>query len=251
MEERVNQVIEIKDFSFSYGTQEVLKNCNLSVAAGEIVGFLGQNGSGKTTLLNCMAGFMGLQEQITIYGMHPSGNKDSFKKKISFIQDDPVLLDYLTGRQYIDFLLNIEGISKEVGKTELREKLMKLFDMDQGMDHKLLAEFSHGMRKKTQLIGEMLVEKDLLFFDEPTNGLDISSSITLKKIIKTQKAKKDKTVVLSSHNTQFIKDTCDKVFFFHQGRVYPALLNLQTLDLEEEYLKIVQGEKYDDLFESL
>ena len=106
----MENVIDVNDFSFFYGDKPVLEHVSFHIAKGEIIGLLGENGSGKTTFLDSLYGFHGKQEAILILSTNPVIDNQMIKENVSYIQDTPNLLDYLTAEQYIKFICHIETL---------------------------------------------------------------------------------------------------------------------------------------------
>ncbi|MGX8850432.1 ABC transporter ATP-binding protein [Amedibacillus sp. YH-ame10] len=233
----MEKIINVTNLNFSYSSKEVLKQINFDIKKGEIIGLLGENGSGKTTLLDCLYGFLDSSGAISVMYKRPNVNDDDFKKRISYIQDFPNLLDYLTAEQYIAFICKLEDINYNLKKDEIYH-LIELFDLCEDYKTKLIKDFSFGMKKKIQIIGEMILHKELIFIDEPTNGLDIKMIILLKKLIKAESKKYSSTMIISSHNTQFLEEVCDRVLVFDKHYIVKEIELSNEVNLESEFLNI-------------
>lgn len=230
-------IIDINNLSFSYGNKLILDKLCFNIHKGEIIGLLGENGSGKTTFLDCLYGFHGEEKSIRIFSTTPAMDNNIIKQRVSYIQDTPNLLDYLTAEQYILFICHLENIDFDEKRNEIIN-LIKTFDLFDEYKTKLIKEYSFGMKEKIQIIGELFLHKDLLMIDEPTNGLDIRMIISLKKIIKDERSERGSTLLVSSHNTQFLEDVCDRVLLFDKQRIAKDIILTRGLNLESEFLNI-------------
>lgn len=237
-------IIDVENFKFSYGDKVILENVNFHVKQGEIIGLLGENGAGKTTLIDCLYGFHGEIETIKILSHVPDLNDTLMKKNISYIQDTPNMLDYLTAKQYLNFICNIEKEDKKE-KSEEIESFIKLFHLEESYSTKLMKDYSFGMKKKIQFISEIFLHKKLLMIDEPTNGLDISMIILLKETLRNENKKYHTTMLISSHNTQFLQDVCNRVLVFDDKQLVKDILISKQIDLESEFLRIKNHEETD------
>lgn len=235
-------IINVKDFTFCYDVKKVLNNINISIEEGEIIGLLGENGAGKTTLLNCIYGIFGKFKEINVLSTTPCIDNEIIKTNVSFIEDIPNLLDYLTADQYLHFICKIEEIDFNNIKNKINELILK-FNLESDYSTKLLKDYSFGMKKKIHFIGNLIQNKKIILIDEPTNGLDVGMIILLKKLIKEKNEKEHTTMLISSHNTGFLKDVCDRVLLFNEGEIIKNFCIKESTDLELEFLKM-KGEKY-------
>lgn len=230
-------ILEIKNFDFNYGNKKILDDISFSVSCGEIVGLLGENGAGKTTLIDSIYGFHGDMRSIKVFSNTSSINNPILKKKISYVQDTPNLLDYLTAKQYLNFICYIEQENKSK-KSEEIDELISQFHLKDSYSSKLLKDYSFGMKKKIQLISEIILHKEFLMIDEPTNGLDISMIILLKELIRKENNINKTTILISSHNTKFLQDICHRVLIFDDKKIVKDMILSEGVDLETEFLKI-------------
>lgn len=240
----MNDLINIEDFSFRYGKSQVLNHINFTIYEHEIIGLLGENGSGKTTFLDCLYGFHGAMQTIELFSTHPSLDNPSIKQNVSYIQDTPNLLDYVTAEQYIKFICQIEKIDYEVRLHEV-QGMIDLFDLTNDYKRKLIKYYSFGMKKKIQLIGEFLLHRRLIMIDEPTNGLDVKMIIHLKELIKKEYEKRPTTFLISSHNINFLEDVCHRVCLFHHHEIVKTLVMSKDVDLETAFLDVIKGNGMD------
>lgn len=226
----------VNDLQFSYRNERTLRDVNFKIEKSEVIGLLGVNGSGKTTLLNCIYGFLDPKNSITLLGQSPSLDNVIIKRDVSFIQDSPSLLEYLTAEQYLKFLFNINSLNYDEHKDNIF-RLLEIFSLVKYYKNKLIKEYSFGMKKKLHLISEISLNKKFIIIDEPTNGLDIESIYNLKKIIKEVNSDYDTTMLISSHNVNFLTETCTRALICSNNTISRDIILDVSTNLEEEFLR--------------
>ena len=203
------ELIEIHNLSKSYGKKEVLKNINLSMSGGKIIGLLGPNGSGKTTLIKILNGLLkDYIGHITIDGQ-PIGVHS--KELISYLPDEPYFENWMTttdalnlfNDMYKDFDLN-KALS-----------LMERMDLEKGVKIK---ELSKGMKEKFQLTLVMSRQAKIYILDEPIGGVDPAARDLILDVILSNYAE-DAIVLLSTHLISDIEKIFDEVIFIKKGTV--------------------------------
>ncbi len=204
-------VIEIKDFIKNYGSVMAVKDLNLSIPGGEIVGFVGKNGAGKSTTLRSMFNMIQQTEgTIIVLGMDSVKQSKEIKRRVAYIPSEASFYDNITCAQLLKFAISFT-------KTSIQEMddLAGYFELDLT---KKVNELSLGNRKKVLLIQGFLKNAEVLVFDEPTNGLDPLMQNKFFDLLLKEK-KQGKTVFLSSHNLAEIEKYCDMVAVIKDGEL--------------------------------
>lgn len=237
-----NNIIQINNFHYKYTSTFVINGLFLNIKEGECLGLLGSNGSGKTTLINCILGELKGKGSIYVLNYEPNLDNIEFKKNLGVVLDNDILLDYLTLEEFLFFVGKSYGIKKDILIKRI-DTWLRYFQLE---DHKkrIIKYFSHGMRKKTQIIAALLHEPKILIVDEPTNGLDIEMIYSFKKLIMELK-KEGMTILISTHHLDFVEEVCDSVAIIGQGKIHKHLDvkditghdNLESVFLRE----VVQG----------
>lgn len=236
----MSNIIEVKNFSFKYSTNYILKKVNFSINEGECLGLLGCNGSGKTTLINCILGEYSGEGDIKICNSVPDIENPELKKNIGVVLDNDILLNYLTLDEYLSFVGKTYNVV-ESQLLERKEYWIKYFKLENDKN-RIINFFSHGMRKKTQIIAAVLNNPKILIIDEPTNGLDIEMIYYLKKMLIDLKRLKI-TILISSHDLSFIEEVCDNVIIISEGKIGGKIQvgnEYNSKKLEEIYLKEIR-----------
>ena len=225
---------------------KALDNVSFSVHKGEIVGFIGPNGSGKTTSMKMMTGVLPVEEgSIEVAGYDISKQSLQAKQHIGYIADNPDQFVRLTGREYLDFIADIYGVSAKE-QEERMESFAKRFGMVDALDKQMVG-YSHGMRQKMMVIGALLHEPDVWILDEPLTGLDPQSAFILKQMMR-EHADKGKAVIFSTHVLEVAERLCDRVLIIRYGHLlYDGTLEeLQKMHkettLEEIFLEMMKDE---------
>lgn len=212
-------MIEISNLTKIYkgNGQKAVDSLTLTVKDGEIFGFLGPNGAGKSTTIKCLTGILEPTEgQITINGADARTDSVRAKKLMGYVPDEHYLYDGLTGRQYIDFILDIFSVPKTV-RNERINKYAGLFGMKERLNEPT-SSYSHGMKQKISLIATFSHEPEVLVLDEPMMGLDPASSYELKKLMR-EWADSGRIVFFSSHVLDVVEKICTKVAIIDGGKL--------------------------------
>lgn len=210
-------VLTIKDLKMSYGSKEVLKGINLEVYKGEIIGYIGANGAGKSTTIKAILGLINQYTgSIEILGEKIDVNSVNYKSKIGYVPESADLYDSLTAEEYLTFVGELYGMSHEEIDQKAR-RLMELFGIGEVYQTRI-SSYSKGMRQKTLIIGSLLHNPDILFFDEPINGMDANSVMVFKELM-TQLAKDGKTIFYSSHIMDVVERISSRIILLNEGTV--------------------------------
>lgn len=236
----MEEVLRIQNLDFFYGRQQILDQVEVSIAAGECLGILGSNGSGKTTLIHCILGENEHPaDSVWLFGQRYDGREPQAKRQLGVVPDNELLLDYLTMGEYLRFMGTAFGMEPETAE-ETMEQWSRRLSMD-SYYNKMLKTFSHGMKKKVQMIGALMHSPRFLIIDEPTNGLDIETIAELKQILASLK-EEGVAVLISTHILEFAEKVCSEVMILHNRRLSEKL-SMQNMggNLEQVFLEHIHG----------
>lgn len=195
-------MIRIEHIHKSFGAQQVLKDINLEIPAGQVLGLLGPNGAGKSTLMKILIGLW-----------KPDNGSVSVPARIGYLPENNPLYEEMYVVEYLQFMAqmtndkcqmtNVDALIDRVGLTP--EK------------HKHIRELSKGYRQRVGLAQALLGDPELLILDEPTTGLDPNQLVEIRALIRS--LGKDRTVILSTHIMQEVREMCDRVVILDHGEI--------------------------------
>lgn len=210
-------MLDIRGLRKNYGPIHALKGVDLDVRKGEVFGFLGPNGAGKTTFTKCVTGFVRPNGgEVRVLGMDAIQSPPSVAPHIGLVPDQYDFYSNLTGRQHLDFYGRLQGMDKEHRQARI-EAMLDLVRMQERADSKVKG-YSHGMKQRICIAQAMLHEPDLVFFDEPTNGLDPKGAYELREMIRGL-ASDGTTVFLNSHGLHEVEQVCERVAILYKGEI--------------------------------
>jgi ABC-2 type transport system ATP-binding protein len=211
-------VIRTRGLSKRYGDQFALKDLDLEVFAGEVLGYLGPNGAGKTTTIRLLLGLIApTSGSATLFGLDAQRQAPLVHRRLAYVPGEANLWPSLTGAETLALLGRVHG---RVDPT-YRDELIARFDFD---PTKTVRSYSKGNRQKLSLIAGLMTRAELLILDEPTSGLDPLMEQVFRQCI--QEAKRaGQTVFLSSHILSEVEALCDRVAILRRGE----LLEIGTL----------------------
>ena len=210
-------MLRIEHFTKTYGSKVAVKNLCLHIAPGEIFGFIGHNGAGKTTTLKACCGILPFDSGDIFVGGH-SIKEDPIacKQIMAYVPDNPDLYEFLTGIQYLDFVADIYGVSKEDRAARI-ETYGKLLGMTDDLTLRL-SDCSHGMKQKVALIAALIHKPKLILLDEPFVGLDPIASHQLKQVM-AQHCSEGGAIFFSTHVLEVAEKLCHKIAVISGGKL--------------------------------
>ena len=210
-------MLEIKNFSKSYGDFKAVDNLNLTVKDGEIYGFIGHNGAGKSTTIKAVVGAMDFTEgEIYIDGKSVKRDPLGCKSVTAYVPDNPDIYDHLSGIQYLNFICDIFRVS-ESDRNERIKKYAELFEISSNLGD-LISSYSHGMKQKLVLISALVHNPKFMVLDEPFVGLDPVASHKLKEIMR-EKCNEGGAIFFSTHVLEVAEKLCDRIGIIKRGRL--------------------------------
>lgn len=208
------KVLEVRGVCKKLGKREIIKGINFSIREGEIFGFLGPNGAGKTTTIRMMVGLIKPDSgNISICGYDIVKDTKDALSKIGAVVENPEMYTYLTGRQNLNMVADIRGISRK-GVDEV----VDIVNLTGRIDDKV-RKYSLGMKQRLGLAAALISKPKLLILDEPTNGLDPTGILDFREIVKKAAKTTGTAVLISSHILSEVQHLCDTVAFINGGEI--------------------------------
>jgi len=214
-----------------------IKDFDLTINNEEIMGIVGPNGSGKTTLINCLLGIITPTNGKVMLNGYPSKSKE-FKQAIAYVPDDLILPEPLTGEEYLKF---VTAMYEDIDQQK-KSHLIELFNMQDALSEPI-ETYSHGMKKKTQLIAAFMLKSKLVILDEPFRGLDVEAIIITKKLM-NRYVKQGGSILLSTHDLIGAENLCNRVGIVSKGNkvaegtVAELKSKHHSANLEEVFMKV-------------
>jgi ABC-2 type transport system ATP-binding protein len=238
--------IETNGLTRHFGDLCAVDALDLRVEAGTFYGFLGPNGAGKSTTIKMLTGLLAPSSgAMRILGQDTTDPDKAreIRRRVGVVPEDLSLFDNLTAREYLTFIGRMYQLPAETLRTR-REELLAMMTLD-NEDKKLTLEYSHGMKKKLTLAAALIPNPDLLFLDEPFEGVDAVSSRVLRDTLK-RCVERGATVFLTSHVLEIVERLCTDVGIIAQGK----LVHQGTMEeirrsgsLEDRFLEAVGSDK--------
>jgi ABC-2 type transport system ATP-binding protein len=213
---------------------------DLRVERGTFYGFLGPNGAGKSTTIKMLTGLLAPSRgEIFVLGKNMRDRREALeaKRRIGVIPEDLALFDYLTARDYLTFIGRMHNLPRETIRGRIGE-LLALLDLE-GEEKKLALEYSHGMKKKLALAAALLPNPELMFLDEPFEGVDAVTSRIIRDLL-ADYVSRGSTVFLTSHVLEIVERLCTHTGIIVKGKLVeqaPLEAIRQRGSLEDHFLE--------------
>lgn len=235
-------MLNITHLTKTYGEKKAVDDLSLTIAPGEIYGFIGHNGAGKTTTLKSVVGIQQFDAgEITICGISLKKDPLACKKQLAYIPDNPDLYEFMTGIQYLHFIADVFGVSAADRQERIR-KYATLFELTDDLAQPIAA-YSHGMKQKLAIISAWLHTPKLILMDEPFVGLDPKASHQLKGMMR-EVCDQGGAIFFSTHVLEVAEKLCDKVAIIKGGKLIRSgtMAEVKGDDSLEEVFLELEGE---------
>jgi ABC-2 type transport system ATP-binding protein len=240
----MNFAIETAGLTRDFDGFRAVNQLSLQVEAGRFYGFLGPNGAGKSTTIKMLTGLLAPSAgTMRILGEEVSDPARALavKRRIGVVPENLALFDNLTAREYLTFIGRMYLLPRETVRAR-SDELLAMMGLDKEVK-KLTLEYSHGMKKKLALAAALIPNPDLLFLDEPFEGVDAVASRVLRDILK-QCVARGATIFLTSHVLEIVEKLCTDVGIIVQGKlVHQGTMEDLRRDgsLEDKFIQVVGG----------
>lgn len=220
-------LLQINNLHFSYSSDaSIFQGLSLEFLPEKIYGIVGANGSGKTTLFRLLMNVLEPgQGNITLNGLHHLKDRHSYQRSIIFSSDEPEYLPYLTGKEWLEFVLQSYRVRFDADRFG---DLVEVFDFAEV--HQRTSEYSHGMNKKLSMMINFMVNPSCMIFDESMAGID---PFTLRNIYDyIRESKSGKIILISSHSRELLESCADELLWVREGELH-AVKNFEDIFQQE------------------
>jgi ABC-2 type transport system ATP-binding protein len=205
-------MLTVQNLTKKFSNGKGIFDVSFSVKKGEVFGFLGPNGAGKSTTIRHIMGFMKPdQGYVLVNGLDTWQKQGEVQKYIGYLPGEIAFIEGMTGKGFLDFMAELQGVKDLSKRNELIERLQ--FDINTP-----IRKMSKGMKQKVGIVAAFMHDPEVIILDEPTSGLDPLMQKVFIEIVLEEKAK-GKTFLMSSHSFPEIERTCDRAAIIKDGVV--------------------------------
>jgi ABC-2 type transport system ATP-binding protein len=212
------------------------------VGPGQVMGYLGPNGSGKTTTVKMLTGLLEASGgSVWFNGRDTAGDLVAYRSRLGYVPEEPQLYPFLSGRDYLELVGRLRELPEHVIQRKV-PALLELLGIAQAADQSI-SSYSKGMKQKILISAALLHNPDVLIFDEPDSGLDVTTMLVMRHLVQ-RLAREGKAILYSSHVLEVVEKLCTTVIVLHRGRV--------VADASVEELRaVVASHSLEDVFAQL
>ena len=210
-------MLEVRDVTKRYGALTAVSHVSFTVKPGDVLGYLGPNGSGKSTTVKMIVGLMPpTHGQVRFDGADIQDALVAYKANVGYVPEEAHVYTHLTGPEYLRLVGRLRGISPARLEGKI-DRFLRVFGLDADY-HAPLASYSKGMRQKILLAAALIHNPRVLVLDEPVSGLDVSTALVLRTVVRALAAD-GRIIFYSSHELETIEKISTRVIILHEGRV--------------------------------
>jgi ABC-2 type transport system ATP-binding protein len=210
-------MLEARSLTKCYASLPAVSDVSFAIRPGEILGYLGPNGSGKSTTVKMITGLMEpTRGEVLFHGVNIKADLPAFKRRMGYVPEEALLYPFLSGLEYLEFVGTLRGMDREM----LRKRISALLELFTLYPHRhgSIASYSKGMRQRVLLIAALMHDPEILIFDEPLSGLDITSAMVFRQLVKSL-GQQGKIIFYCSHVLEVVERLCSHVLILRQGEL--------------------------------
>jgi ABC-2 type transport system ATP-binding protein len=210
-------MLEARGLTKCYASLPAVNNVSFTVRRGDVLGYLGPNGSGKSTTVKMITGLMEpTRGQVLFRGQNIKDSLPAYKALLGYVPEDALLYPYLTGWEYLEFVGTLRGMEPRLLRKRA-DALLELFILFP-YRHATIASYSKGMRQRVLLIAALMHDPEVLVFDEPLSGLDVTSAMIFRKVVKSL-SEMGKIIFYCSHVLEVVEKLCTHLLILNKGNL--------------------------------
>ena len=232
-----------------YNRIPAVDGVSFTIRPGEILGYVGPNGAGKSTTVKVLTGLIDPTDgEIFFNGRDVREDWIGFQRRMGYVPEEPHLYPHLAGREYLQLVGRLRGLPRAVLEPRI-DQMLRLFSLWEDR-YSPLSSYSKGMRQKILLSAALLHDPELLILDEPFSGLDVTTALVLRNLLRALAAN-GKMILYSSHVLEVVERVCHTVLILRKGQVvaHDSVAHLRELmsksTLEGVFAQLTQPEDTD------
>ncbi|MGA7415664.1 MAG: ABC transporter ATP-binding protein [Bryobacteraceae bacterium] len=238
-------MLEARSLTKCYSTVPALDNVSFTIRPGEVLGYLGPNGSGKSTTVKILTGLLQPTSGVALFnGVDIQRDLPAYKRQLGYVPEEANLYPFLSGLEYLELVGRLSGLDSNIVQKRAG-KLLRILSLHPHR-HLAISSYSKGMRQRILLISAILHNPDLLIFDEPLSGLDVTTAMIFRKMVQSMSSE-GKTIFYCSHVLEVVEKVCSHVMILRKGKqlAYGSVEDLNRFQsmasLEETFSSLVQA----------
>lgn len=237
-------MLEAHSLTKCYSSVPALENVSFTLLPGQVLGYLGPNGSGKSTTVKIITGLLQPTSGAVLFkGIGIENDLTAYKRVVGYVPEEANLYPFLSGLEYLELVGRLRGLEPKLIAARAGA-LLHLFAMYPHR-HTAISTYSKGMRQRILLISALLHNPELIVFDEPLSGLDVTSALIFRKLVPAL-SRAGKMIFYCSHVLEIVEKVCSHVIVLQKGKqlAYGSVDELKRFQamptLEEAFSHLVQ-----------
>jgi ABC-2 type transport system ATP-binding protein len=237
-------MLEVRSLTKTYSTIPALENVSFTITPGQVLGYLGPNGSGKSTTVKIITGLLEpTAGSVFFNGGNVKNDLAAYKRLVGYVPEEAHLYPFLSGLEYLELIGRLRGMRGSVIARRTGE-MLEIFSMTPHR-HSTIGTYSKGMRQRILLIAALMHNPELIVFDEPLSGLDVTSALIFREWIKAL-SRAGKSIFYCSHVLEVVERVCSHIIILQNGKqlAYGTVEDLkkfqQMPSLEAAFAHLVQ-----------
>jgi ABC-2 type transport system ATP-binding protein len=210
------QMLEVRSLTKCYSSVPALDDVSFTVRPGQVLGYLGPNGSGKSTTVKIITGLLQPTSGSVLFkGVRIDEDLGAYKQVVGYVPEEANLYPFLSGLEYLELVGRLRGLPSRV----IAKRAAALLDVLAMYPHRhtAISTYSKGMRQRILLISALLHNPELIIFDEPLSGLDVTSALIFRQLVLAL-SRQAKTVFYCSHVLEIVEKVCSHVIILQKGK---------------------------------
>lgn len=232
--------LRLDHISKQFDDKQVLNEISFTFEKGKIYGLLGRNGAGKTTLFNCLSHELKIDHG-QAWLDHKGVSRELLEEDVGYVYSTPILPEFLTGYEFIKFFMDINRDTLHEEETHI-DRYFDMMSMSDADRHKLIKEYSHGMKNKMQMLLFLITKPPVILLDEPLTSFDVIVAHEMKNLLRQMKS--DHILIFSTHILQLASDLCDELVLLNKGQLSPVPSDLlQSAEFEQQVIDLLKDDE--------